>query len=827
MTPATKLGAARTFVRNYVILLRQAKLFGLEHDGTRKQLALTWRELQNALSDKRQLLLGGCGDRLIIDDTSLKASTPERTFLEFLAAAAIGSLQFAASVTAEEFALLVRTFAAAKPGTLWSEMRKSLNGRMRGIRVQEFRLGPDDNACAPGQVGAGAQIAVATLGDTARALETWLQDPQNLVRLVLAAQIKGTTSANASAASESVGEDDVVGLIRHLATLATKSEGANPQSIDSEQNKLTALLANVGLTDNDPRLLVHIAEQLAIRVALERYEHGETRFNAVQQTLDRMGQELELLRKALNAVDGPSAEEYREMLDRQFWAGIPDRVKRSVLLSGDSWCVPPRNIRSFVEPLQESSEQKVAADVLRIYSRALLHTEAERQQRVAPGIAELADLYARAGEEVATPTMRLVMEAWRQAREPLRAQLWQTLLRLAQEAAARHLYGTVAASLAQADTSESVAISASVRDRLPEFMDDLLRCDVPSGDLLEVLRASPEAVAWETLERFAKCARVAERDRLCTAVEQIGSSVLDQLRRLYREGPDAEGLRTIGALSLLDMPLLTYTLPQRVSNYGRAQQDEVVRQIARAGAAGRGRLLASLLGRLHRLVVPQALDEIGISGDSSAVPVLLVAATNDEAEYLQLKAIEALGRLRDPAAIKPLSDLASAKRWVGWEYPKELRIVALQALTNIAPEVGRKLASSCGLQDSDMRIAPLAPAASGEWLRARRYRRVTPASSLLAQVISPAQRCTVAVESLSLGGGAAVLATRAQLGTEATMQLQLSFHRLSPQVLLRPLMDYRLSFEIADITMEERLHLRHYLASQLPAKADAARSASA
>src|SRR5947208_12913943 len=89
----------------------------------------------------------------------------------------------------------------------------------------------------------------------------------------------------------------------------------------------------------DQSVLVQLAEHLAIRFALERYEKGEVKVNAVRQMLDRMNQEIENLRKILGTHEekmteaGLFVETHREILDRQFWAAVPEAGKRAVLLS--------------------------------------------------------------------------------------------------------------------------------------------------------------------------------------------------------------------------------------------------------------------------------------------------------------------------------------------------------------------------------------------------------------------------------------------------------------------------------------------------------------
>ena len=48
---------------------------------------------------------------------------------------------------------------------------------------------------------------------------------------------------------------------------------------------------------------------------------------------------------------GMAVESYADVLDRKFWATIPEQGKKSVLLSADMWCIPARNIRAYIEEL--------------------------------------------------------------------------------------------------------------------------------------------------------------------------------------------------------------------------------------------------------------------------------------------------------------------------------------------------------------------------------------------------------------------------------------------------------------------------------------------
>src|ERR1700741_2622754 len=96
----------------------------------------------------------------------------------------------------------------------------------------------------------------------------------------------------------------------------------------------------------------------------------------------------------------------------------------------------------------------------------------------------------------------------------------------------------------------------------------------------------------------------------------------------------------------------------------------VVRQIAYGAAPDRGRTLLELAEVLDPGVLPEAVDEIGMSGDLTAgAPLIAMARPGDAASrspFVQLKAIESLGRLRDMEAVSILREILEAKKTFGW-----------------------------------------------------------------------------------------------------------------------------------------------------------------
>ena len=113
------------------------------------------------------------------------------------------------------------------------------------------------------------------------------------------------------------------------------------------QQALAGLAAQAPNDKPDKPMLLKLAEHVAIRFALDSYERGELRVNAVKQLLDRMNAEIEALRKILGQQEetmsqaGLQMQSYTELLDQEFWLNVPEENKKEVLTSEEAWCVPP------------------------------------------------------------------------------------------------------------------------------------------------------------------------------------------------------------------------------------------------------------------------------------------------------------------------------------------------------------------------------------------------------------------------------------------------------------------------------------------------------
>jgi hypothetical protein len=719
--------------------VKYVRLYGLDHKRTEGQFASTWKELQDGLpkGPEGSFLLGVSENKLLMDGIPLETGQAERSFAQLLTTAGLASIHFSNQITKEEFTQLVRAFAlgGSKAQDVVKEIKNTFgDSKSASIRINEVRFVAADPST--GEVSMAAQIAAQTLGPE---FKQWLNDPQKLLQLIAAAEgaksggvpggapvgsvpnpgpavdggapaSGGTASGTWAGGTVPLQEEEVIQTIRLLTRFGEVGgdPGADTEALQKElttvdantkvnlQQLLGSLAAQTSIeqTDNTP-LLMKAAEHMAIRFALERFQKGEVKVNAVHQMMEHMSRQMDTLRQILKLQEdkmskaGILVESHADILDRMFWAEVPEAGKKSVLLSHEAPCVPPRNVRQFVEILLDRGDKETASAILLNYLNCLDVKEAEPRRKIATGISQLADLFAASGGELMALSIRKIGELMGSESDPdLQSMLSAAFVRLSTEASTNKQFGALSelciameniARLRPALITE-LRPRIGVENRLPEFIEEAMHLPQLPADLLQVLRRTSQASVEHLSERFFRCMRREECDRIIDIVKELGAPAQEQLREMVRTGQPRQAASVVGLLSRLDVPTLLELLPTRLPEWNRFYHDVVVRQVAYGAALDRGRSLLELLEILDPLVLPQAIDEIGMSGDRTAVPPLVVMAEAGEAEgrsaLLQLKAVESLGRLRENEAIPVLRNLLEAKKMWRWSHHRELRIAA-------------------------------------------------------------------------------------------------------------------------------------------------------
>jgi len=882
-------------VHSLNILIKYARMYGYDHKRTEAQFETTWNELKQGLptTGDQGFLLGVSDNKLLLDGIPLETGNAERSFATLLSTAGLASLHFSRDVTEEDFVRLVRAFtvAGSKAQDVSKQIKEALAGNKQGgtIKINEVKFVAADPLT--GDVSIAAQIAAQTLGPE---FKQWLNDPQKLLQLIAAAEgassgggapagdggpmvplgmapnpVKGAGAKAGAGTGTGTGggaatgaapawtggmvplqEQEVIQAIRLLTRFGQVQQdpGVREEDLQKElketdpntrlnlQQLLGSLAAKAATAEEqDTPLLMKAAEHMAIRFALERYQKGEVKVNAVHQMMEHMSRQMDSLRSILKLQEekmnkaGILVESHADILDRMFWAEVPESGKKSVLMSHEAPCVPPRNLRQFVEVLLDRDDKQSAADILNNYSGCLSAKDSEPRRRTAIGLSQLADLYARLGGQPMGQAIRKLSEGLIAEKDAeLQSLFSAAFVRLSQEASAAKNYGAVnevCAGMERISMERPVLMNdlrprVGVENRLPEFIEEAIQMEPVPPDMLSVLRRTSQSGAEHLADRFFRCMRRDECDRMIELVQQLGSPVLAQLREILRTGQPRQASGAVGLVSRLDVGTLLELLPTRMPEWNRFYHDIVVRQVAYGAAADRGRTLLELAEILDPLVLPEAVDEIGMSGDISATPPLIAMARPGEAAsrspFVQLKAIESLGRLKDAEAVATLREILEAKKTFGFVHHRELRIAAAQALSKTDPRYSSQVLSDSGLEPAELAIAPLDMAPACPWVRQRRYERLILSKTVAATIGSSWGKSRIMIRELSLGGGMGTKEDNLRIGSEADLEISLGMRsKIRAHVLLRRARVNEVGFEIVSTDLESRYRLRRLLVDAL------------
>ncbi len=646
-------------------------------------------------------------------------------------------------------------------------------------------------------------------------------------------------------------ENEILGILSALTSMGQVSSGGGTgmaaagafheqmsQLPGRAQDTLKAALAEIASHAPDAKpdqsTLVQLAEHLAIRFALDRYEKGDVKVNAVRQMLDRMNSEIETLRKLLGAHEekmsdaGITIETHREILDRQFWAAVPDSGKRTVLLSTEAWCIPPRNVQSYVGELVEQGNTADAVSVLQNYAACADSEDTDARKKTAAGLSEMAELYAKLDPRLLGAALQhLGLRLNVEQDAELQAVVSAAFVRLSQEAASSRSYSAMEQALdllsgveaQRPGTARTLRAKMGIEERVPEFVEEALRARQAAAGLTAVLKMLPQTTMEQLATRFNRCTLRNDAENVANLAADLGEEGVQCLRSTLRGGAVAEAVEIVGLLCKLDPRSVEVFLPARMKEFPRNSQDRVLRQISASGSPGRCRILLEVLDVLDPLVMPLAIDEIGVTGDRDAIGRLLTIVDGDlpagGGTYLRVKAVEALGRISAPEAVTALKRIVEQKKFLGWMQPQELRIAAIQALGKLDSAWAVSFLPQSGLDRDDLALAPLALKPNSKFVRQRRHKRVRLTKPVLAVSTNLKEACSLQIKTASLSGGVATISRHLPPGTPVQLKFQIGLRNLSATALMR---DYRaqdMAFEIVDITLEERGRLRRLLADHI------------
>lgn len=841
-TNETLIAASRAFVHSLNALLKSARLYGLHHVRSAKQLAETWRALQTGLgaAGHSGLLVGTSGNKLVLDGAVLESTAAENSLAQIFANAGIASVLFTAEASQDSFTDFVKAFSAAtvRPSRLHSFLKDSFGDYSHtGIRINELRSG---------------------LANGASDARNWMRDPSKFAELIGAKEgsqqvrrfrslefgeeLLGTAHWEGQEPADRIlDENQVHELLRFVVDTGSGNQeafadgaewksqfGALPATAKSIfQEVFAETQTKLHLTRLDDRAWFRVATDVAIRCATERFESGALGARDAREFIERLASEIEKSLRTPWNDRSAGADSLSDVLERQFWASVPEDSKRNVLLSPERWCVPARNVQQHVKEQQRRGEFASAEQILAQYAQSICHVDPDVRRKAANGVMEISDTYVNAGGAALDEAVRAIGEQLSRERDPeLQSLLSAVFIRFGQRAAEQREFTAVRRSLDTLETLEKARPSwtrslrprVGIDDRIPQFIEEGLRDPGPaSPELVEVLRRAPEAAAIQLSERLMRVARASERESLVQMACAIGEPLRARLRQRLELAPIGNAVRVVGLLSRVEPIVVEELLPQRIRAGQRAAHDEALHQLSVSGAPERGRTLTRMLGVLDSMILPMAIDEIGMCGDATVAPeILSIAQGNslaDSSDFLRVKAIEALGRLRAPAMEGPLLQFVEAKGSWRWTYPHEMRVAAAQALVKLDPERAPTLLANSGLDPRSLDLAPLDAKRDRDFVRHRRYPRIRMPRPVAAVVESARGKYQPSVQVLSLEGGLLSGNVPMSVGTPASLRISSGMKPIRLEVLVRFAKSNQAGVETVGMALEDRSRLRNLLLS--------------
>ena len=608
-------------------------------------------------------------------------------------------------------------------------------------------------------------------------------------------------------------------------------------SRDTVRMLLSAMTHYVPQEGEAPQVfLKRLSQSLVLEVLSSEFASGALAPQAVRHTLNQLADEI----VAAGGYRGPHSSQHfsslasawsndgqREQILERFWLELAPREKSALLRGPDIWCVPIAVIRQTLQHLVNTGAEaprREARTILLNYARRLEHTDAAARRMVAAGLSELT---------------------------PLLESLWPNQL-------PEELSKLTLVALVKETAPEACALLAA-------FLESLGRISVSRGDfsgfenILHGLERVPRDAEHEYITALGH--RLIANDRWMMLVDAALANrpldpalprllqrdperLLDRLTLLLTDprGPEmmpamARLLRTIGvpALTVLETRLFE-ARRQRVSAAIRllatADPDRLLRGLTRAMASWEWNLqdlavselsrpanmpsaqstafvFSAILQDAHPLVVPMMIDQIGIGQETTAVPLLMEIAAGEHEilrdQFVRIKAIEALGRLRATEAIELLRQLAIKRDGLAYAEPSGLRAAAEDALALMEE----------GPTSARARAAFEPPAAPlGNFVVPRRYARIPLESPLRAQI--GGQQATMArVRTISLGGAYVESPSRLNPGDSIQLEIRTGLRKIQSTAIVRNVGPNGNGVEFVHMKDEDRDRLRKLVQKHL------------
>lgn len=522
-----------------------------------------------------------------------------------------------------------------------------------------------------------------------------------------------------------------------------------------------------------------------------------------------------------------ATDTHREQSIGRFWLELPAREKSAVVRGPEVWCVPVAALRQTLGQLVDTgadAPRREARTIVLNYLRRLELPEASARRSVAAGLNELvAILESLWPNQLPEEFGRLAMKALKEETAPetaaLLAALVEALGRIAVNRADYAGFEVILGGLERTprdkehDHMAALATRLVAQDRWFPLVDASLAKRPLDPILPRLLQRDPERLL-DRLTLLLSEPRGAEMlQAMARLLRTIGVPVLNLLEtRLY----EARRQRVTAAIKLLaaaDPERLLRGLARAIGSWEWNLQDLAVSELSRPSSSASAQSVAfvfsAILAEAHPMVVPMMIDQIGLAEESTAIPQLLeIAAGEHEVlrdQFVRIKAIEALGRMRSSEAAELLNTLVGKRDGLAYAEPAGLRTAAEDALALIENRPSFKQAAAA--------FGAPTQASSG-YLIPRRYVRVPLESPLRAQ-IDGAPSGLARVRTISLGGAYLESQRKLAMGDSIKLEVRAGLRKITFTAVVRNIGQDGTGVEFVHMRDEDRERLRKFVQRHL------------
>jgi hypothetical protein len=511
---------------------------------------------------------------------------------------------------------------------------------------------------------------------------------------------------------------------------------------------------------------------------------------------------------------------HREQLLERFWLELAPREKSALFRGPDIWVVPVAVVRQTLAQLVDSGAEaprREARTILLNYARRLEHSDAPARRIVAAGLSELSPLLERLWpNQLPDELARLSLTALTTEQAPettaLLAAFLETLGRIAVTrgdfAGFENILIAIEKLPHDAEHEHVAALSHRLiaNDRWMMLVDAALANRPLDPPLPRLLQRDPERLLDRLTLLLTEPRAGDMMAPMARLLRTIGVPALTLLETRLFEARRQRVSAAIRLLASADPDRLLRGLTRALGSWEWNLQDLAVSELARPAnspsAQSTAFVFSAILQDAHPLVVPMMIDQIGIGQEATAVPLLMeIAAGEHETlrdQFVRIKAIEALGRLRATESIDLLRQLAGKREGLTYTEPGGLRAAAEDALALMeeGPSSARARAS----------YEPAAPAL-GNFVIPRRYARIPLESPLRAQITGP-QMTMARVKTISLGGAYLESAHRLSPGDSIQLEVRSGLRKIHFTAVVRNVGPNGNGVEFVHMKDEDRERLR-------------------